>query len=311
MQLILSLPQPFHTITLDFILGLLTSAEDYNTVMSVTDKFSKAVSFISEKTIWGGKEWAVQLLIRLDLLKWGLLNVIILNCNVKFVTDLWRAIFKHLHVDLFYSTAYHSQTDSASKVTNQQAEIALHYYLMIMNNLADWLKVLSQLQAASNNTYWTLTCQTLNKVLYGFQLSEVLNLLQINIFTIQAEATESEHDSTTTVEAYSTDKECITEWARLWEAQKRDLLLTMTSYWLSHIDIKDTIAWAVMQVKHYYDVNHHLWFFAIRDKVLLQLHCEYKLSDITNRKLKQQFIRLFKITEQIEWLVYCLDLSSA
>ena len=119
MQSILSLLQPFYTITLDFILGLSTSLEGFDNVMSVTDKFSKAVTFISDKITWGEKKWAVQLLTRLNLLEWGLLNTIILNCNVKFMTDLWRAIFKHLHINLFYSTAYHSQTDSVSEVTNQ------------------------------------------------------------------------------------------------------------------------------------------------------------------------------------------------
>ena len=51
-------------------------------------------------------------------------------------------IFEHLKVDLVYSTAYHPQTDSASEATNQQAEIALQYYLMTMENLAEWPMVL-------------------------------------------------------------------------------------------------------------------------------------------------------------------------
>ena len=50
MQLILSPPQPFHTITLNFILGLPTLIESFNTVMPVTDKFSKAVMFVPDKT---------------------------------------------------------------------------------------------------------------------------------------------------------------------------------------------------------------------------------------------------------------------
>ena len=147
MQSILSSLQSFHTIIIDFILGLsvLNLSECFDNVMSVTDKFSKAITFVSEKTMWEGKEWAIQLLARLDLLEWGLLSIIISDCNVKFVTDLWRVIFKHLHIDLFYSTAYHLQTDSASEVMNQQTEITLCYYLMTMNNLADWLMILLHL----------------------------------------------------------------------------------------------------------------------------------------------------------------------
>ena len=59
MQSILSLLQPFYTITLNFILGLSISVKVYNTVMSVTDKFSKAFTFVSDKIIWEGKKWAV------------------------------------------------------------------------------------------------------------------------------------------------------------------------------------------------------------------------------------------------------------
>ena len=183
MQSILSSPQPFHTITLDFILSLSISVELYNTVMSVTDKFSKVVTFVPEKITWEGKKWAVQLLIRLNLLEWELSSVIISDCNVQFVTNLWRVIFEHLHVKLFYSTAYHSQTDRASEVTNQQTEITLWYYLMTMNDIADWLTVLLHLQAAANNAYWTSTHWTLNEVLYEFCLSEALDLLQTTVFT--------------------------------------------------------------------------------------------------------------------------------
>ena len=56
MQSILSSSQLFHIISLNFILELSTSTEAFNTVMSVTDKFSKAVTFVSEKITWKGKK---------------------------------------------------------------------------------------------------------------------------------------------------------------------------------------------------------------------------------------------------------------
>ena len=241
MQPILSPPWPFHTITLDFILGLPTSIEGFDCVMSVTDKFSKAVTFVPGKTNWGGREWAVQLLARLDLLGWGLPNAIISDRDVQFVAGLWRAIFEHLHVKLFYSTAYHPQTDSASEATNQQAEIALWYYLMTMDNLAEWPTVLPRLQAASNNTYRSSTCQTPNEVLYGFRPSEALDLLQRsfpikhNHGPVIAAKTPQPEQGSTTIKAYPTQEESIkeeraAERARLQEVWKRNLLRTMSSY---------------------------------------------------------------------------------
>jgi hypothetical protein len=42
---------PFHTLTIDFILALsvIKASETYETIMSVTDKFSKTVTLISER----------------------------------------------------------------------------------------------------------------------------------------------------------------------------------------------------------------------------------------------------------------------
>ena len=85
----------------------------------------------------------------------------------------------------------------------------------------------------------------------------------------------------------------------------------MLSYWPSHIDAKDAIAWAAMQAKYYYDTNQQPQFFAIGDEVLLWLHRGYKLPGITNKKLERQFFRPFKVTEQIRRLAYRLDLPPA
>ena len=56
MQSILMSSQPFHTITIDFILTLFTTKKEMNCVLSITDKFSKTVTFIPEKTIMTVKD---------------------------------------------------------------------------------------------------------------------------------------------------------------------------------------------------------------------------------------------------------------
>ena len=82
------------------------------------------------------------LLLRLDLIGWGLPSAIISDQDVRFVGGLWKAILEYLRVNLFYSTAYHPQTDGASEATNQQAEIALQYYLVTLRNINEWPTVL-------------------------------------------------------------------------------------------------------------------------------------------------------------------------
>ncbi|SLM35924.1 probable transposable element [Lasallia pustulata] len=174
-----------------------------------------------------------------------------------------------------------------------------------MDNIAEWPTVLPRLQAASNNAYRISTRQTPNKILYGFRPKEALDLLQTTV--------SSDNHGPTIVEAHPTSKESAegkraSERARLREVQKTDLLPTMSSYRPSHIDAKDAIAWAALQSKHYYNANHHPRFFSIGDKVLLRLHCGYKLPGIVNQKIEQQFVGPFTVTEQIGRLAYRLDL---
>jgi hypothetical protein len=65
LQPIASPPAPFHTITIDFILGLPVSRQGFDCAMSVTDKFSKRVTVIPGKKTWTAKQWADALIERL------------------------------------------------------------------------------------------------------------------------------------------------------------------------------------------------------------------------------------------------------
>ena len=56
LQQIILPPRPFYTITIDFILALLTSSKGFDSAMLVTDKCSKQVTFIAGKIAWGAKD---------------------------------------------------------------------------------------------------------------------------------------------------------------------------------------------------------------------------------------------------------------
>lgn len=79
--------------------------------MSVTDKFSKAITLIAGSIKWSGSQWAYRLLRRLLLLNWGLPYALISDRDRRFIGQLWQQILKELKVDLLYSTAWHPQTD--------------------------------------------------------------------------------------------------------------------------------------------------------------------------------------------------------
>ena len=120
LQLILMSSQSFHIISLDFILGLLITSlsEKYDCLMSITDKFSKAVDFIPDKITWNGEQWAIRLLNHLALMNWGLLKAILTDRDSKFVADMWKKIFKKLKIKSLLLTVYHSQTDRSSEIIN-------------------------------------------------------------------------------------------------------------------------------------------------------------------------------------------------
>jgi len=73
-------------------------------------------------------------------------------------------------------------------------------------------------------------------------------------------------------------------------------LMTMNNYQPTHIDAKDVIGFAAMQMKYYYDERHQPLYFQSDDMVNLCLHQGYTLSSLfINKKLKQQFADLIKV----------------
>ena len=180
LQPLLFPPRPFHTISIDFILALPISEEGHDCALSVTDKFSKAITLIPGKIAWGGKIWAEMLLDRLCLMLWGLPRAILGDRDRRWVGQLWEGIFEALDVHLLYSTAYHPQTDGQSERTNATVEIALRYYLATLPNMNQWPKVLPRLShALANSTNFSSTGKTPTEVLYGFRTREALDFLRV------------------------------------------------------------------------------------------------------------------------------------
>ena len=89
---------PFYTLTLDFILALLTSEKGYDTIMSVTNKYTKRLTGIPGKAIWSAAQWAIALLNRLKIADWGISKALISNRDRKFLSELWEALFQHLGI---------------------------------------------------------------------------------------------------------------------------------------------------------------------------------------------------------------------
>jgi len=89
LQSIITSSYSFHTLTIDFILTLsLSKSDKYNTIILVTDKFSKAITLISDWDIITAEDWAIALLNYLALLNWDLFKTIISDWDCKFLVNL-------------------------------------------------------------------------------------------------------------------------------------------------------------------------------------------------------------------------------
>ena len=173
LQPILTVPVPFHTLTIDFILALPVSPNGMDCIMSVTCKFSKAIQLIPGKSTWSAGDWGKALLNRLDLVGWGLPKATITDRDRKFLSELWKAIFELLGVSLLYSTAYHPQTDGSSERTNQTAEIALRYFVHGLENPSMWPTTIPRIQGFLNSS----GSPSANEVTFGFTPNRPLDLL--------------------------------------------------------------------------------------------------------------------------------------
>ena len=180
MEIIESPPIPFHTLAIDFILGLPLSKADKDCIMTVTYKFSKLLTLLTGKTTFTAQDWAYLLLQRLLLINWGVPKAIISDRDPKFLSDFWRALFEQLRVKLLYSTAYHPQTDGMSERTNQTVEIALQHHIYTLNNPTSWPDILPKLQAGLNGSSSTTMGRTPYDIAYGFEPNQALDLVKVS-----------------------------------------------------------------------------------------------------------------------------------
>lgn len=94
---------------------------------------------------------------------------------------------------LLYSTAYHPQIDRSSEHTNQTVEIALQFFVYVMEDPSQWSEVLPRIQLLLNNMSSTITGKTPNKITYKFSSRRLLDLCSIipqpNTYVARTKAT--------------------------------------------------------------------------------------------------------------------------
>ena len=93
--------------------------------------------------------------------------------------------------------------------------------------------------------------------------------------------------------------------------QSIDLLKnsSIMSIEIARMSAADAIAMTQMYAKSIYDENYHSLQLKVESWILLRLHKKYEISFIIvlNRKLSQQYVKLFQIVEKIDTLTYRLN----
>jgi len=124
--------EPFDTITIDLVTDLPPCAPEglakpFDTIMTVTDKFSKAVRFIPGRKDWSAIAWATSFYDDVVLNGWGFPLTIISDRDKRFLLGLWQALLSSAGVKSLTTTAYHPSAVGQSERTNQTLEVMLRY----------------------------------------------------------------------------------------------------------------------------------------------------------------------------------------
>ena len=160
----------FHIIIMNFILALFKSRDDLDCAMSVTCKFIKSVTVISDSVKWSVDQWIIALFDKLNLMNWDIFKIIIFDRDKKFFSDLWTEIFRRLKIRLLYFIVYHFQTDDQSKRINQIVEIALRFHMSKMIISTNWFKMLNSIQRLLNNVISIIIDKISNEADFDFFL---------------------------------------------------------------------------------------------------------------------------------------------
>lgn len=73
--------------------------------------------------------------------------------------------------------AYHPETDGSNERTNETVEIVLRFFVHALEDLSQWLQVLSHIQAIINNSFSSISGKTPNELAYDFSPQRPLDFL--------------------------------------------------------------------------------------------------------------------------------------
>ena len=149
--------QPWHNISMDFIMGLPLTLMKNDAVFTFVDRLTRYVHLIpTTSTI--DAEGAAQLYIKHIFSADGLSKSIVSDRDPRFTASFFKEVFSLLGVKLQMSTSNHPQTDGLTERVNRVVEDCLRSF--VNHRQSNWDEFLPLCQFAINNSCQASACES-------------------------------------------------------------------------------------------------------------------------------------------------------
>ena len=157
--------RPWSHIAVDFVTGLPPS-DGNTTILTIVDRFSKAVHFVSLPKLPSALETANLLVLHVFRLH-GIPQDIVSDRGPQFASQVWKAFCEALGTSASLSSGYHPQTNGQTERANQDLEASLR---CVASRLpASWSTHLPWVEYAHNSLVSSATGMSPFMVANGFQ----------------------------------------------------------------------------------------------------------------------------------------------
>ncbi|KAL0162424.1 hypothetical protein M9458_041820 [Cirrhinus mrigala] len=157
--------RPWSHIAIDFVTDLPLS-QNYTTILTVVDRFSKACRIIpltKLPTAWETAEVMVHQVFRV----FGIPEDIVSDRGPQFTSRVWHAFCKQLNINVSLTSGYHPQSNGQVERLNQELTRFLRTYCH--TNQSDWSKYVVWAEYAQNSLRKPATGLTPFKCILGYQ----------------------------------------------------------------------------------------------------------------------------------------------
>jgi hypothetical protein len=167
--------RPFQTVRIDMVTGLPPDIHGNNTTVVFTCHTTHAVLFEATVASTDPRDAAnplsatklAELYLRVIFRRYGLCDVIISDCDPRFVSTFWQAFHKLCDTRLGMSTAFHPQSDGATERANRTYIESICTILSVYSGA--WTDHLSYIEFAMNNSHNASTKMTPFELLLGYK----------------------------------------------------------------------------------------------------------------------------------------------